>query len=177
VTIVQGLDGLLHDTYPVRFRKYVAEGLTARGVEIVYDDFIDAFAPESDFRPPSGSVTTRRGRTIAADLVVPTRGGQPNTAFLRRSGLPLNDAGQICVEQTFEVKGASSVFAIGDATDVKEQKQATKHDAHMAVLVPNVLAALGGRRPEKRYGGAPEMILITNGKVVCISQICTFTCV
>jgi apoptosis-inducing factor 2 len=168
VTIVQGSSALLHSSYPDRFRNHVATSITSRGVDIVYNDYIDSFTP--DYAPPEGSVLTRNGKSIKADLVIPTRGGRPNTAFLDDSGLPLNEHGQIAVEETFQVKGARAVFAVGDVTDIKEQKQAAKHEKHAHIAAENALAVANGAEPTKRYGGSMELIILTNGRVRVLSR-------
>ena len=58
-----------------------------------------------------------------------------------------------------------AIFAVGDIIDWKEQKQAAKANGHGPVVVANVVNLLAGRPVQKEYGGFPEMIMITNGKV------------
>jgi NADH dehydrogenase FAD-containing subunit len=177
VTIVQGPSQLLNGTYPEKFRDGIARQLRDRGVEIIFGDYIDSFPTEG--KP----VTTRLGRKIDADLVVPTRGGRPNTAFLKDT-FGLTENGFVKIEKTLEVKGYPGVFAAGDVLDWKEQKRAfmssllficafthaflspevAKVPSHAAVIVQGVLDRLAGREPSKKYAGATEMIIITNGK-------------
>jgi NADH dehydrogenase FAD-containing subunit len=130
--------------------------------QVIFGDYIDSF-PEGSTAPDG--YKTRNGKHLDADLIVPTRGGRPATAFLANSGLSLNTRGQVAVEGTLQAKGAPRVFVIGDATDLPEQKQVAKLDAHAAVAVPNVLAVLAGTPPPKTYNGATELIVVTNGKV------------
>jgi apoptosis-inducing factor 2 len=163
VTIVQGGDALLNKTYPDKFRTRAGANVTERGVDIVYNDYIDEFS--SDFATADGSVTTRHGKKIKADLVVPTRGGRPNTGFLKGSEIPINEYGQIRVEDTLQIKGFRNVFAAGDATDIREQKQAAKYLVHIDVVVANILSLLSGAEPSKKHKPSREMIVITNGKV------------
>jgi NADH dehydrogenase FAD-containing subunit len=160
VTIVQGPDAIMNPTYNAKFRKTVAKGLTSRGVNIIYNDYIDNINSDGS----AAGVVTRNNRRIDADLVVPTRGGRPNTAFLASSGFNLNSVGQVQVEKSFQVKGRRGVFAVGDITDIKEQKQAAKYGGHAAIVVPNVLAALEKREATKQYAGQPEVMIVSNGK-------------
>jgi hypothetical protein len=126
-------------------------------------------------------------------MKVPTRGGRPNTAFIR-SSLPhlLNDAGQVRVKHTLQSVDYPDIFAIGDCTDWKEQKQSGKYYSHVSVCVANALAYLKGEKPAKIYKGrhvicdryhlstmiltpvpgslnSYELIVITNGRVSCSS--------
>ncbi|KAI0049182.1 FAD/NAD-P-binding domain-containing protein [Auriscalpium vulgare] len=156
VTIVQSEAQLLNDSYPSKFRKAIEKDTRAVGTEIVFNDFVDNFE-----KLP---VTTRSGKTIDADLVVPTIGGRPATEFIKSLGADvLNARGQVRVAPTLEVRGLKGVFAAGDAIEWKEQKQLAKYAAHSAVVVANVLSYLGGGTPSKEYKGSPELILITNG--------------
>lgn len=78
MTIVHSGDMLFNDTYPASFRKYVAKTFIARGVKIVYGDYIDDFPTEK-----AAGVTTRNGKKLNADLVVSTRAA---SFLLRVSG-------------------------------------------------------------------------------------------
>jgi glycine/D-amino acid oxidase-like deaminating enzyme len=65
VTIVQGDNLLTNKTYPDKFRKALDASLRARGVDIIYNDFVDDIPADGVI-----GVTTRNGRMIDADLVV-----------------------------------------------------------------------------------------------------------
>ena len=160
MTLVQGSGALLNDTYSAKLRSRIHAQIASRSVEIIFNDYIETF-PEAGAAP---GVRTRNGVDIPADLVVPTRGGRPNTAFLAPL-VALTPAGHIPVAPTLEVKGHPGVFAAGDAIDWAEQKQLGKYGAHTTVIVRNVLDRLAGAQPSKQYGGSREMIVITNGKV------------
>lgn len=149
----------MHDFYPDKLRDYTGSQLTARGVEIILNDYIDSFPSEGHDK-----VRTRKGRDIVSDLVIVSRGGTPNTSFVNTL-VPLTAQGRVPVEATLEVKGHPGVFAAGDAIDWEEQKQYAKIKNHETVVVQNVLDRLAGREPSKRYAGSTELIVITNGKV------------
>jgi len=57
----------LNAAYPDKFRKALTASVLARGTKVVLEDYVDQF-PE----PGVSEVTTRRGKTIKADLVVNT---------------------------------------------------------------------------------------------------------
>jgi apoptosis-inducing factor 2 len=67
VTLVQSSNMLLNKAYPDKFRLALDRGLKVRGVEIIYNDFIDEIPAEGVV-----GVTTRNGNKLDADLVVST---------------------------------------------------------------------------------------------------------
>ncbi|KAL1676316.1 hypothetical protein EV122DRAFT_291979 [Schizophyllum commune] len=157
VTIVHGQEALLNSTYPTKFRKAFESRLKARGVEIVYNDYIENI--------PSGpitSVTTKKGKTIETDLVIPAFGAKPNTSFLPADFL--NQANYVKVRPTLQTAAHDDIFAAGDIIDWAEQKQAAKNAGHAAVVAKNVKAVLEGRKPTAVYKGSYEIILVTVGK-------------
>ena len=82
----------------------------------------------------------------------------------------LNPRGQIRIENTFQLKSHSNIYAIGDVIDWDEQKQAAKAPKHAQIAAANILSQIDGGAPKKSYSGQPELIVITNGKVRCSSQ-------
>lgn len=67
MTLVQSANMLLNKAYPDKFRLALDRGLKARGVEIIYNDFIDDIPAEGVV-----GVATRNGNKLDADLVVST---------------------------------------------------------------------------------------------------------
>ncbi|TFK21362.1 hypothetical protein FA15DRAFT_717116 [Coprinopsis marcescibilis] len=103
--------------------------------------------------------------TLHADLVVPTRGGWPNTEFIKSSlgESALTATGHVKVLPTFQLPNYPCVFAGGDITDLNEQKQAAKALGHASIIFSNVQLVLEGKTSTKLYKGATEAILITLG--------------
>ncbi|KAF8846044.1 FAD/NAD(P)-binding domain-containing protein [Paxillus ammoniavirescens] len=161
VTIVQGGKQLLNATHPDSFRAGLEQRLRARGVEILFNEYIDDI-------PEMGNlgVTTRSGTQIpTADLVVSTRGPSPNTAFVASLGSSaLSGSGYIKVKPTLQLLNNPYIFAAGDVIDWAEQKQAAKTKGHAAVVAANVLTLLEDKGASSVYGGSPELIVITNGR-------------
>jgi NADH dehydrogenase FAD-containing subunit len=62
VTIVHSDSQLLNSAYPNKYRKRVEKDLTSRGVNIVFNDYVDNF--------DSAPVKTRSGRQLDGDVVV-----------------------------------------------------------------------------------------------------------
>jgi NADH dehydrogenase FAD-containing subunit len=102
---------------------------------------------------------------------VATFGSRPGTGFVKSLGSNvLNPRGQIRIENTFQLKSHPNIYAIGDAIDWQEQKQAAKAPKHAQIAAANILSQINGGEPKKTYSGQPELIIITNGKVCCSSQ-------
>jgi len=160
VTIVHGDRILLNSTYPDRFRKGLEKSILARGVKIVLDDFVDEIPA-----PGPASLKTRKGEVIHADLVVPTKGPRPNTAFVAKSlgADTLDERNQIKVNPSLQLLKHADIFAIGDAINTVEQKQVMKTSAHAGIVAGNIVAYLSGKALTP-YKGSSEMIVITNGR-------------
>ncbi|KAG5643925.1 hypothetical protein DXG03_009333 [Asterophora parasitica] len=160
VTIVHGDKLLLNAAYPDKARKYAAENVRARGVELVLDDYVD-FAETAVVE----GVTTRSGKKLSADLVIQTRGPRANTDFVAASlgEDTLSKTGLIRVRPTLQLIGHDNIFAGGDVIDWNEQKQSAKAAVHGALVGANVQALLNNGTL-KPYKGSFEAIIITNGK-------------
>jgi NADH dehydrogenase FAD-containing subunit len=172
---------LLNKTYPAKFRKALETRLRKRGVNIVFNDYVD------DIPEAGPSVKTRKGKSLKADLVVShafplfilhlitfhqsqlnTRGPRPNTEFISSSlSGAVTDRGLVKVKPTLQLTAYPDIFAVGDVLDIAEEKQVAKAQTHAAIVAANVLSYLAGGSL-KPYKGSMEMIVVTIGKV-CLS--------
>ncbi|KAJ7103336.1 hypothetical protein B0H15DRAFT_811881 [Mycena belliarum] len=161
VTIVHSDKALTNSAYSAKFRKNLEGSLRKRGVKIILEDFVDEIPP-----PGPATIKTRKGTVIEADLVIPTRGPRPRTEFVAKSlgADTLDEHQQIKVKPTLQLINHPDIFAMGDATNIVEQKQVMKANAHAAIVAANVIAYLNGSSALKPYKGSPEMILISIGK-------------
>ncbi|KAF8648461.1 hypothetical protein AX16_006264 [Volvariella volvacea WC 439] len=159
VTIVHGDSSLLNSAYPEKWRKEAGRRVEERGVSILLNEYVD------DLNTQDGEVRTRSGKSITADLVVPSRGGKPNTGSIATLGDDvLTSQGFVKVKPTLQLVNHPQIFAAGDIIDWKEQKQVGKCMGHSSVVAANVLSLLSDKPVQKMYKGTPEMIFICNGR-------------
>ncbi|TFK33092.1 FAD/NAD(P)-binding domain-containing protein [Crucibulum laeve] len=160
VTIVHSQKHLLNDTYPQSWREDVQRRIELRGVDVILSDYIDSLELKE-----GGKLTTRGGKVLKADLIVPTRGGRPNTAFIKSLGDDvLTDIGFVKVSPTLQLLKHPRIFAGGDIIEWKEQKQAVKSGNHAAIIAKNILSLVkGGNQVLAAYKGSAEIIIVTIG--------------
>jgi apoptosis-inducing factor 2 len=157
---VHGGSKLLNKAYPDKVRNNAENRIRLRGVEVILDDFVDP--------PPEGTpVTTRKGVELDADLVVPARGGRPNTSWIVESlGEDVADEqGLLHVKPTLQLAAHPTIFALGDVIDFPEQKQFGKYPVHIGIVAANVSSLLNGAQPMKEYKGQAEILVLTMGSV------------
>ncbi|KAF9527239.1 hypothetical protein CPB83DRAFT_856608 [Crepidotus variabilis] len=159
VTIVHTQLLPLNDTYTDSWRKLAKKGAEKRGINLVLGDAVE------DFEIQNGKVTTRNGKSITTDLVVPTFGSKPNTEIFKTLGADaLNESGFVRVQPTLQLVNHPRIFAAGDVIEWKEEKQLMKAMAHAPIIAQNVLAMVNGTNKLKPYKTSMEMIVLTNGK-------------
>ncbi|KAF9043383.1 FAD/NAD(P)-binding domain-containing protein [Panaeolus papilionaceus] len=159
VTIVHRESHLFSSVYPDKYRTGADSRWSKRSIKIIADDEIDEI-PQF----PAGEVKTKRGVPLNADLVIPCRGGRPNTQLLNTTGKNvLSSSGRVKVNQHLQIEGLQGVFAAGDIIEWQEVKQAVKVTGHTATIVANVKSLVGGGQPTAVYKSAFEAILVTNG--------------
>ncbi|KDQ14039.1 hypothetical protein BOTBODRAFT_110675 [Botryobasidium botryosum FD-172 SS1] len=163
VHIVHAQPLLLNDTYPAKVRKAIASQLESKGVKLHLGDLVTEI-PATE----SGTVVTKKGVRLSADLFIPARGPRPNTAYLKSfDPTILAESGGVKVHPTLQVplaNGKTNVFALGDIIEWNEQKMLFKTAAHTAVILPNLLSALNGGKPTKEYKTGAEPIIVTIGR-------------
>ncbi|KAF5313576.1 hypothetical protein D9611_010179 [Ephemerocybe angulata] len=161
VTLAHGQAKLINDTYPDKYRSKLLARVNKTGTEVVLNEYVDATEPSED-----GTVTTRSGKKLKADLIIPSRGGRPNTSVISSSlgADAVTASGHIKVLRTLQLPDHPRIFAAGDAIEWKEQKQAGKSTGHATAIAKNILALLNGGEASTPYKGATEMIVTTVGR-------------
>jgi NADH dehydrogenase FAD-containing subunit len=111
------------------------------------------------------TVTTSAGDEITADIWFRAHGVRPNTDYLADGRLTsVTKKGQVAVDARLAVHGHDHVYAIGDITDVPEDKRAGWAMRHAEVVAENISAQLRGEPPTAVYEPLPyPMILLPLG--------------
>ena len=145
VTIIEASDRVLAGTSR-KAADHAAKVLKARGVTIRTSErlILSGDASQNPFAD-GGQIQTSSGDRIAFDLLIWCTGGKPNTAYMK-AHFPdvLNEAHRIRVTPHLRVVGSDTMFALGDITDLDENKMAwhiagqVKHAAH------NILQVISG---------------------------------
>jgi 3-phenylpropionate/trans-cinnamate dioxygenase ferredoxin reductase subunit len=110
----------LGDVFGRRVGSHFASLLGAHGVRLVCGDGLERLEPrdaaEGEARPRVGSVVTRSGRRIDADLVVMATGAVPDVMLARAGGLELGGSGGISCSARLETS-VPGVWAAGDVCE------------------------------------------------------------
>ncbi|KAJ3862157.1 hypothetical protein EV359DRAFT_45747 [Lentinula novae-zelandiae] len=165
ITIIHREKYLLNATYPDKYRIAVQKQLEGRGITVLTGDAISASDASnvSGSQIPKDGFITEQGKTLKADLVIPTWGTRPNTSYLP-SDL-LSSTGHVKILPTFQLPAHPNVFAFGDIMDWNEQKTAANASFFQAPKVAkNILLYLRESEGIAKYNGSFVMIMVTNGK-------------
>jgi NADH dehydrogenase FAD-containing subunit len=112
------------------------------------------------------------GERIEADIWFRAFGGSTNSGFLKDGIARLNRRGQLPVTAKLNVEGHGHVYAVGDVTDVREEKRAGYAMQHAEVVAANIIAQLGGEEPVTEYQPLPiPVILLPLGPELGVGQI------
>ena len=90
----------------------VRERLRAHQVQVHTEEAVAAFAADGG----ALAVTTDRGRSLSADIIILAIGIRPETALARGAGLAIGERGGIRVDQHMRTSDAS-IWAVGDAVE------------------------------------------------------------
>lgn len=120
--------------------------LRERGVTVLTGTkLIGGGSAPSDILAPGGIAITSRGDHIPYDLMIWCTGGRPNTGYMQSHfASALNDEGRIKVTPSLRVLGQSTLYALGDITDLDENKMAMHIGGHVRVAAWNIRQTLAG---------------------------------
>lgn len=147
ITLIEAGTRLLAGTSE-KVAMHAVSVLTARGVTLITSDRLDGqgHLPGEIFAP-GGTATTTAGRQLSYDLLLWCVGGRPNTGYLQpRFAHLLNAKGQVQVTSELRVLGQERWFALGDITDLAENKMAWITRGHVDVVAANIAALLDDER-------------------------------
>jgi apoptosis-inducing factor 2 len=154
---------------------HAAAVLGGRGVAIITGDRLDADQHARDEIFTSGGMAkTAAGRQIPYDLLLWCVGGRPNTDYMSASfPQALNEKGQVRVTPDLRVVGFSQLFAVGDITDLAENKMAWVAGGHVSVVAANISDVISGGAGLKRYKAKTgnTMMAVTLGRKTGVTQL------
>jgi NADH dehydrogenase FAD-containing subunit len=110
--------------------------------------------------PPGepGQAKTFTAGDVSADIWFRCHGVRLNTAYLDESLLTAR--GQVRVTETLNVHGHTTLYAVGDLTDLPEANMAGHAMRHADVVVENILAQVRGDQPTAVYRPSPVPTII-----------------
>jgi NADH dehydrogenase FAD-containing subunit len=166
LTLVEAGPRLLAGSTPALAARAAAV-LAARGVRILTGErLLDAGSPTDDILAPGGEARTSGGQRLPYDFVIWCTGGRPATGYLdAHFGQVLDADRRVRVTPELRVEGFDRLFALGDITDLPENKMAWHVAGHVEVAEVNVrrvLAAPGGSPRLQAYRpqtGNPNMVV------------------
>ncbi|MEX3939946.1 NAD(P)/FAD-dependent oxidoreductase [Paraburkholderia sp. EG287B] len=125
---------------------HAAKVLKNRGVTLLLNERLKlAGSTSADAFAPAGEAQTESGKRIPYDLLIWCIGGKPNTGYMKQHfPSALNGAGRIRVTPELRVVGMDTVFALGDITDLDENKMAWHIDSQVKNAAYNIRAVLAG---------------------------------
>ncbi|BAJ30250.1 MULTISPECIES: FAD-dependent oxidoreductase [Kitasatospora] len=141
--------------------------LAALGVEVRLGTGLTAEPSTEPGVAGEFTVTTTAGDSITADVWYRAFGTTTNSGYLADGKLTArNERGQVPVTENLHVKGYTTVYAIGDLTDIAENKMAGFAMQHAEVVAKNIIAQLKGEPPTETYRplGFPMILLPLGSK-------------
>jgi NADH dehydrogenase FAD-containing subunit len=131
---------------------HAAKFLKQRGVTLLTGERIESPPPGHGVSAEPGEARTTSGKLVGYDVILWCIGGRPNTEYLRAHFSDRLDAdGRVRVTPQLLMEGEGRVFALGDITNLKENKMALHVNGQLRVAEANIRAVALGRTPPKTY--------------------------
>ncbi|MET8039502.1 FAD-dependent oxidoreductase [Micromonospora sp. NPDC005215] len=178
VTIVDPAERLL-PAFGSEMRADLHRQLDELGIEVRLGTSLAAPLATEANRAATFTATTTGGDEITADIWFRAYGVRISSDYLADGRLTaLTSQGQVAVTETLNVRGVDGildhVYAIGDLTDVAEDKMAAYALRHAEVVAQNIAAHLRGEQPTATYQPMPDpMILVPLGSRHGVGQLPT----
>ncbi len=124
--------------------KYAARFLKERGVRLIMNQrFVSDKVDHKDIFATGGEISTDHEGKVQYDLLIWCIGGKPNTGYMQAHfSSALNQDGRIHVSPELYVRGFENIFALGDITDLPENKMAWHINGHVKVAQYNIKVLL-----------------------------------
>lgn len=172
VTLVHSKSSVL-DKAPEKFAGWAEKYLLSKGVKLVLNQTVTA--PAVGEQPRDSNVIISDGRNLTADAVIWAAGIRPVTGFVNDSWPDaVQENGLIKVDTYLRVVNHPTVFAVGDVTNLPENRLAIVAGLHVKSVVGNlkrlILAEAPSQTKLKPYKpalpgkGAGKLMIVSLGR-------------
>ncbi|QIZ50518.1 hypothetical protein DWG24_06835 [Dickeya zeae] len=136
VTVVHSKQQIL-TTAPGKFAGWAETDLKNKGVRLVLGETVTS--PAVGEQPADGKVIISSGQTLSAEAVIWATGTRPVTSFVADSWPDaVQPDGLVRVDRYLRVAGHPAIFAVGDVTNLPENRLAIVAGLHVKSVVANL---------------------------------------
>ncbi len=155
ITMVHAHDNVM-ERMPSEVSDYAKKFLTARGVQIIYNNRVNTNHGKTYY--------LARGEKITPDIAFLCTGITPCSDFLEKN-FPslLTDKKYVKVTKTLQVEGQKHMFAAGDVTSIREEKTAQNAEKQAQAVAENIVRAERGEVLVE-YHSKPRVMVISLGR-------------
>ncbi|KML67888.1 NAD(P)/FAD-dependent oxidoreductase [Pectobacterium peruviense] len=147
VTLVHGENRALAKA-PSKFADWAEKYLSGKGVKLVLGETVTS--PSISTQPEDGRVVTSSGRVLQAEVVIWAAGTRPVTTFVANSWSDVvQPNGLVRVDPYLRVVGHSTIFAVGDVTNLPENRLAIVAGLHVKSVVGNLKRLIAAETPSQ----------------------------
>ncbi len=172
VILVEREDHILPGDYLPELRQLLLDQLGERSVRLALSTTL-AYLPRPDVgvREPF-TVHTESGTRLNAQMWFRCYGTDaPSDHLDAQLKVGMHDNGTLPVTPHLQLVGHPTVWAVGDVTDVPENKRATAARAHAEVVAANIRSVIEGGEPTATYHAAAELFVLPLGPEGGASQL------
>nr|XP_002126981.1 apoptosis-inducing factor 2-like [Ciona intestinalis] len=166
VTIVSSTNYLVSSRTKTKFQRNLLNVLRAKEISVILDERVSNLDELIVNQTKEGQIViTEKGSKVDADLIIPCTGTRVNNKFFQHEmARSINAQGALKVNSYLQVKGHEEViWALGDVTDVKEEKLAYHAQRQAEVLAANFKADTTNSN-RKQYKTGPFVIFVSVGR-------------
>lgn len=147
VTLVHGESRVL-DKAPDEFAGWAGKYLRSKGVKLVLGETVTT--PPISAQPQDRKVVTSTGHVLQAEALIWAADIRPVTSFVAASWPDaVQPDGLVKVDSSLRVAGHPTVFAVGDVTNLPENRLAIVAGLHVKSVVGNLKRLIGAQVPSQ----------------------------
>ncbi|GAA6005150.1 NAD(P)/FAD-dependent oxidoreductase [Rhodotorula paludigena] len=174
ITIVHSHDRFLHESgWKDKFNNTLKQQLEAYGINVILGQkVVDGPAESGKIEGGPRAFHLDNGQSVTADFVFVAHGNAPNTGLVRDfDASALDEKKRVRVRPSLQLENYDNIFAVGDITDVKEEKTFYASKGHAPVAAANILSLINASKPAKAVKPTGQMLVVTVGSKGGASQL------